>query len=79
MNMGTYFAPLVTLPTIIIEPGEYRTRADDVVTIHTTSNRHDFGCHGHYGADGVIDGWHRSGRLFAGMESGNDIVARVAA
>lgn len=72
---SSYFAPLVTLPTIVTAPGTYRARGGAIVTITTISARHDFGCLGTY-ADGVRDGWHRSGRLYATSESQNDIVSR---
>lgn len=69
-------APLVTLPLIVNEPGQYRTRCGETVTVLTVSKRHDFGCLGEY-ANGVAEGWHRSGRLYASRECSNDIVARV--
>lgn len=70
---GAYFAPLVTKPTVIVEPGQYVTRGGELVEVHTVSAKHDFGCKGVY-SDGINELWHRSGRLYSGMESRNDIV-----
>lgn len=70
---SAYFAPLVTKPVIIDTPGEYLTRGGETVIIDTVSARHDLGCKGTY-ADGVTDGWHKSGRLYADSECINDIV-----
>lgn len=69
------FASLVTLPTVIDGPGEYLTRSGEVVTIHTATPNHTFGCVGTY-SDGVIDGWHKSGRVFAMRETINDIISK---
>jgi len=71
---SAYFAPLVTVSTVINAPGMYVTRCGEVVTIHAVSSRHDFGCHGAY-PNGTAESWHRSGRLFASQETTNDIVA----
>lgn len=70
---SAYFAPLVLAPIVIVTPGEYVTRCGETVSVSTTSSRHDFGCVGHY-QNGVRERWHRSGRIFAGMETANDIV-----
>lgn len=72
--MSAYFAPLVLLPTVIKAPGQYLTRAGDLVTIDRTSQRHDFGCVGRY-ADGIGEQWHRSGRIYASTATANDIIA----
>lgn len=74
---SVYIAPLVTKPTIITEPGQYRTRGGEIVTVETVSVRPDFGCTGHY-EHGTRERWHKSGRIFAGMESQHDIVERVS-
>jgi hypothetical protein len=74
---SAYFAPLVILPTLIDGPGAYLTRCGEVVEIHLASNQHRFACHGVY-PNGVADSWHRSGRLFAGRETTNDIVTRAS-
>jgi len=73
---SAYYAPLVTKPDVISAPGEYVARSGEVVTITVASSRHDHGCIGTYG-NGIADRWHKSGRIFAGMESGNDIVRAV--
>lgn len=72
--MSAYFAPLVILPVVITAPGEYVTRDGERVTISKASSLHDFGCTGTYAPSGETDHWHRSGRMFAGRESRNDIV-----
>ncbi len=76
MKGKSYFAPLVTLPTIITGPGCYLTRCGEVVEIETSSTGHDFACLGTY-PDDTAEGWHRSGRLYAGFECRNDIVSAV--
>lgn len=72
---SAYFASLVLLPVVVSEPGTYRTRGGDLVTITAVSTRHNFGCFGTY-SNGVRDGWHRSGRLYATSECQNDIVGK---
>lgn len=72
--MSTYIVPLITKPTVITKPGQYMTRGGAVVTVEVVSRRPDFGCTGHY-ENGIHEGWHKSGRLYAGMESSNDIVS----
>ena len=71
---SAYFASLVNLPTVILEPGTYVTRRGDFVSVSAVSSRHDFGCTGQY-HDGANEAWHRSGRIFASRESANDIVS----
>lgn len=73
MQSQAYFAPLVLLPVVITGPGQYFTRLGEPVTIKRVSTSHDRGCMGTYPC-GTCDGWHKSGRLYAGIESGNDIV-----
>ncbi|MGV2169680.1 hypothetical protein ACQZ40_25265 [Agrobacterium sp. 16-172Ci] len=73
---SSYFAPLVTHPVIITEPGQYRTRAGEVVTVKRASKLNDFGCRGHY-QNGVPEFWHRSGRIFVNALSDHDIVSRL--
>lgn len=75
---SAYFASFVLLEVIIDAPGEYLTRCGERVTIERESNRHDFGCIGHYAACGTPDRWHKSGRLYAGQQSPNDIVSRAS-
>lgn len=73
-----YFAPLVTLPVIVDEPGQYRTRCGEEVNITKVSKRHDLGCCGLY-AEGTEEHWHKSGRIFANVTSWNDIVEKIPA
>jgi hypothetical protein len=67
---------LVVQPVVIDGPGHYLTRAGEVVTIEKASAHHDFACVGVY-PNQVQDSWHKSGRLYFGTESKNDIVRRV--
>jgi hypothetical protein len=73
---SAYFAPLVTAPIVITDPGQYVTRGGEVVMVNKVSQKNDFGCRGQY-QNGVRERWHRSGRIFAGQESMNDIVRRA--
>lgn len=73
MNTRAWYASLVTKPDIITGPGQYVTRSGETVTITAASTRQDFRCVGHY-SNGIREGWHKSGRLYFGMESANDIV-----
>lgn len=74
-----YFAPLVTKPIIIDREGQYKTRCGELVNIFRVSNKNDFGCSGKYLVGNIVyDSWHRSGRIFAQMESGNDIVSFIS-
>lgn len=70
------FASLVNKPVIIDGPGNYRTREGLVVEVHLASTRHDAGCHGTY-PNGVKERWHKSGRIFTGQESINDIICKA--
>ncbi len=70
---SAYWASFVTRPVVITSPGLYQTRSGEIVTVEEVSGRHDFGCRGRY-AQGIREGWHKSGRLYANVESGNDIV-----
>jgi hypothetical protein len=76
---SAYFAPLVLLPEIITEPGQYQTRCGEVVTVVSISQkyRHDFENRGSY-PNGVAERWHKSGRIFATSTTDNDIVARLS-
>lgn len=71
-----YFAPLVSKPDIIDSPGKYKTRSGETVTIKLASKRHDFGCFGHY-SNGIPENWHKSGRIYATSETGNDIIEKI--
>lgn len=76
------YAGLVTLPVVITEPGDYITRSGERVTITRVSgvsDRHDHGCWGRYLPDGPDDSWHKSGRLYFSMTSGNDIISKAPA
>lgn len=78
MGNQAYFAPLVTLPVIITEPGDYITRDGDTVTVTHVSTAHSFHCVGRYGAGrGPTECWHKSGRLYAHNETQNDIVRKA--
>jgi hypothetical protein len=70
---SAYYAPFVTLPVVITTPGNYVTRGGETVTIDMVSTRHDHGCRGNY-STGEREGWHKSGRIYAGIETANDIV-----
>ncbi len=72
----SYFAPLVNKPIVITGPGTYRTRSGEAVEVHISSMEHAFACRGTY-ASGAMDFWHRSGRIYAHVESADDIVAAI--
>jgi hypothetical protein len=73
LKNAAYFAPLVVLPTIIVEPGSYVTRSGEVVSVSAVSRGYGFTCDGLY-PNGVRERWHRSGRISASRETANDIV-----
>lgn len=75
MSSG-YMWPLVNLSKIIDAPGLYLTRAGDQVKINSISTRNDFNCAGEY-RDGVLESWHRSGRILAGIITDNDIIGKL--
>lgn len=75
MKSTIYIVPLIFQPVIVTEPGRYRTRSGELVQVETASPRHDFGCIGRY-PNGTRERWHKSGRIFAGCLSANDIVGR---
>ena len=70
------FSNFVCLPTVIDAPGYYLTRGGETVHIPSVSTKHDFNNHGIY-SNGVSEAWHKSGRLYFGQESKNDIVAKA--
>lgn len=72
-NPKAWFAAFVTMPTIITGPGQYMTRAGEVVTIEVAQQKQLFGCSGTY-STGQRDEWHMSGRLMFDRETQNDIV-----
>lgn len=77
MTTSASFASLVALPVIIDGPGHYVTRCGATVTIASVASASGaFGCSGTY-SSGIIDRWHRSGRLYFGQECPNDIVGKL--
>ncbi|NCA91229.1 MAG: hypothetical protein EOM92_20720 [Gammaproteobacteria bacterium] len=56
---------------IIPGPGQYRTRAGELVVVESRRGRW---ADGRY-SDGTRESWHRSGRIFPNLASSNDIVA----
>ena len=66
-------ASLVALPVVITGPGKYIARSGEEVNIKVAGGRVAFDCIGSY-ASGQTDAWNRSGRLYPGIESQNDIV-----
>ena len=66
-----YCAHFLSFPVIITEPGQYVTRSGEVVVIEDGSDFH--WKRGRY-PNGVRESWHRSGRIFSGQETPNDIV-----
>ena len=73
---AAWFCPFLSLPTVITVPGQYLTRGGEVVTVESTSTRHDFNNRGTY-STGQREGWHKTGRLYFGMLSNNDIVSHA--
>lgn len=71
-----HFAHLIALPVVIDAPGFYVTRGGEIVEIYQASPKHDFRCRGKY-AQGFVDGWHKSGRLYFSLHSTNDIVRKA--
>lgn len=74
--MNSYFAAFITLPTIITDPGKYRTRSGEIVTVDEVSAKHNFSCRGSY-PEGTEEHWHKTGRLYAHTLSPNDIIVKV--
>jgi hypothetical protein len=71
------YASLVPLPVVIDGPGQYLTRAGELARITDATSKHRFACQGTYPC-GTPENWHRSGRLYFGIHSDNDIVSKVA-
>lgn len=69
-------SPLMPITKIITIPGKYLSRCGDLIVITDIGSNLRFSCFGLY-PDGVKDAWHTSGRLFANVESVNDIVEKV--
>jgi len=76
MRNTAAFANFVTMPTIIDAPGYYLTRGGERVLITKCTGAHSFGCTGTY-SNGTLEAWHKSGRLYFGMQTVNDIVAKA--
>lgn len=85
-----YFIPLARLPVIVDKPGNYKTRSGETIIIsevlppttdiatplkNWVGYGYEFGCAGNY-SNGIAERWHRSGRIFAGRETANDILGR---
>lgn len=66
-----YAAFFLGLPPLITQPGRYVTRSGEVVQVDDTSNTH--WKRGAYPC-GTAETWNRSGRIFSGRETPNDIV-----
>lgn len=68
--------PHYLLPVIVERPGEYLTRAGDLVRVTAVVGRGVFTAwvRGEY-EDGTREAWRTSGRIFENVESSNDIVA----
>jgi hypothetical protein len=72
---SAHFYPLIFVPVVITAPGKYLTRCGETVTVEVVSTKHDFGCTGFYDKEGIKERWHKSGRIFAGQETQNDIIS----
>lgn len=74
LNPRAYFTGLAVLPVIVTAPGLYVTREGLVVQVDVAGGKAAaFDCTGAY-PNGVREHWHRSGRLYFGQPSCNDIV-----
>lgn len=67
---------IFAMPDIITEPGQYKTREGATVTVTRINKMRRFGCVGHY-EGGLIENWHRSGRILESRETTNDIVEKI--
>ena len=72
MSMA-YMSGFIGKPTIIVKPGEYKTRSGEIVVISKVTESFYLQCYGYY-KNGVAESWHKSGRIFANVISENDIV-----
>jgi hypothetical protein len=70
-----YAAFFLGFPVVITAPGQYVTRSGEVVEVDDDSSYH--WKRGRYQC-GTVETWHRSGRIFSGTETANDIVQPVA-
>lgn len=66
-----YCAHFLGFPVVITAPGQYVTRSGEVVEVDDVRDHH--WKLGRY-PSGVHERWHRSGRIFSGTETANDIV-----
>jgi len=66
-----YFSPL--LPVIVDAPGLYMTREGLQVEVTTIT---PYRARGIY-PNGVCESWHKSGRIYCGQETINDIVSKI--
>lgn len=66
-----YEAFFLSKPVVITTPGQYVTRSGEVVEVDDASDYH--WKRGRY-QDGTPESWHRSGRIFSGRETPNDII-----
>jgi hypothetical protein len=66
-----YAAYFLSFPAVITGTGKYVTRSGETVTVERVDDHH--WKRGHY-ADGTPERWHRSGRIFSGQETANDII-----
>lgn len=73
MSTAVPFVSVAGLPTLITGPGQYVTRCGEIVTVESVDRAYAFGRDGTY-PGGPLESWHRTGRLFFGCESSNDIV-----
>jgi hypothetical protein len=62
----------VALPIVITEPGKYRTRCGEIVTIETVRQ---YDASGRY-SNQIPDTWDLSGRLYPSTLSDNDIIRK---
>ncbi|MFL1449248.1 hypothetical protein ACI77O_12705 [Pseudomonas tritici] len=75
--MSAYYLPLMALPVVVLEPGQYMTRSGERVTVEKVSSKHDNECIGFYTDSGTAERWHKSGRILATTETGNDLISRA--
>lgn len=69
-----YAAFFLSFPVIITAPGQYITRSGEAVEIEAARDAHWMV--GKY-ACGTTETWHRSGRIFSGKQTQNDIIAKA--
>lgn len=67
-----YVAHFLSFPVVIDKDGKYITRSGEIVTIEKCSENFHWK-KGRY-SNGIEETWHRSGRIFSGRETSNDII-----